>query len=213
MKVQIYLLWIPTTDLSKGSGESLRFPLIWELTEDDHWRDSLSDRSEKLFWGKWKGQCTCDYGEGVVVVHSLNSVQLFLTPKDCSTPDFPVFHQLPELDQTNVHQGSDAIQQSRPLPSPSPLAFKSFPASGSFPISQFFITGAQSIGASASVLPMSILDWFPLGLTGLNSLQNREHQESSPTLQSKSVISLVLRFLYGSTLTSIYDYWKNDSFD
>ena len=45
---------------------------------------------------------------------------------------------------------------------------QSFPASGSFPMSQFFASGGQSIGASASasVLPMNIQDWFPLGLTG-----------------------------------------------
>ena len=50
---------------------------------------------------------------------------------------------------------------------------QSFPASGSFPMSQFFASGGQSIGvsASASVLPMTIQDWFPLGLTGLISLQ------------------------------------------
>ena len=49
---------------------------------------------------------------------------------------------------------------------------QSFPASGSFPMSQFFASGGQSIGASASasVLPMNIQDWFPLGLTGLISL-------------------------------------------
>ena len=51
---------------------------------------------------------------------------------------------------------------------------QSFPASGSFPMSQFFVSGGQSIGASASVLPMSIQDWFPLGLTGLISLQSKE---------------------------------------
>ena len=52
---------------------------------------------------------------------------------------------------------------------------QSFPASGSFPMSQFFTSGDQSIGvsASASVLPMNIQDWFPLGLTGLISLQSR----------------------------------------
>ena len=50
---------------------------------------------------------------------------------------------------------------------------QSFPASGSFPMSQFFTSCGQSIGApaSASVLPKNIQDWFPLGLTNLNSLQ------------------------------------------
>ena len=49
---------------------------------------------------------------------------------------------------------------------------KSFPASGSFPMSQFFASGGQSIGALASVLPMNIQDWFPLGLTDWISLQS-----------------------------------------
>ena len=44
-------------------------------------------------------------------------------PMDCSMPGFPVHHQLPELTQTHVHQVSDAIQQSQPLSSPSPLTF------------------------------------------------------------------------------------------
>ena len=47
---------------------------------------------------------------------------------------------------------------------------QSFPASGSFPVSQLFASGGQSIGASALVLPMNIHGWFPLGLTGLISL-------------------------------------------
>ena len=52
---------------------------------------------------------------------------------------------------------------------------QSFPASGSFPVNQFFTSGGQSIGssASASVLPMNIQDWFPLGLTGLISLLSK----------------------------------------
>ena len=45
------------------------------------------------------------------------------SPMDCSTPGFPVHHQLPELAQTHVHLVSDAIEPSHPLPSPSPLAF------------------------------------------------------------------------------------------
>ena len=50
---------------------------------------------------------------------------------------------------------------------------QSFPASGSFPMSQFFTSGGQSIGVSASVLPMNIQDWFPLGLIGWISLQSK----------------------------------------
>ena len=65
----------------------------------------------------------------------------------------------------------DAIQPSPPLCSLL-LLLQSSPASGSFPMSQFFASGGQSIGASASVLPVNIQDLFPLGLTGLISLQS-----------------------------------------
>ena len=79
---------------------------------------------------------------------------------DCSTPVFPVNHQLPELAEMHVHQVGDAIQPSHPLLSPSPPSTQSSPASGTFPVSQFFASGGQSIGisASASVLPMTIPD-------------------------------------------------------
>ena len=80
-------------------------------------------------------------------------------PVDCSMPCFPVHDQLSEPAQTHVHRLGDAIQPSRPLSSPSLLP-SIFPASGSFPMSQFFILGGQSIGvlASASVLPANIQD-------------------------------------------------------
>ena len=68
-------------------------------------------------------------------------------------------------------------QWSHPTISSSVIPFssclQSFPASGSFLISQVFTSGGQSIGASASVLPMTIQDWFPLGWTGLISLQSK----------------------------------------
>ena len=91
---------------------------------------------------------------------------------------------------------------------------QSFPSSGSFQMSQLFASGGQSTGASASasLLPMNIQDWFPLQLTGL-ILHFKDSQESSPALQFKSIISSVLNFLYGATLRSIHDYWKNHSFD
>ena len=81
---------------------------------------------------------------------------------------------------------------------------QSFPASGSFPMSQFFTSGGQSIGvsASASVLPMNIQDWFPLELTGLMSLQSKGlSQESSPVPQFKIINSSAFSFLYSPTLT------------
>ena len=80
-------------------------------------------------------------------------------PMDCSTPDFPVHHQLPELAQTHGRRVSDAIQPSHSL-YPLLLHLQSFPASGSFQMSQFLSSGGQSTGASASasVLPMNIQD-------------------------------------------------------
>ena len=92
-------------------------------------------------------------------------------PMDCSTTGFPVHHQLPEPTQTHVHRVGDAIQPSQSYVVPFPSCLQSFPASGSFSRSQFFASGDQSIGASASVLPKNIQDWFPLGLTSLMSLQ------------------------------------------
>ena len=90
--------------------------------------------------------------------------------------------------------------------------FQSFPSSGSFPVSQFFESGGQSIGvsASASVLSMNIQDWFPDGLVGF-PCSPRDSQESPPTPQFQSNNSSVLSFLYSPTLTSIHDHWKNYS--
>ena len=90
---------------------------------------------------------------------------------DCSMPGFPVHHQLPEFAQTQVHWVSDAFQPSHPV-----IRFsshlQSFPASQSSPMSQFFASGGQRIGgsASASVLSMSIQIWFPLGWNWLDLL-------------------------------------------
>ena len=92
---------------------------------------------------------------------------------------------------------------------------QSFPASGSFPLSQLFLSGGQSIwvSPSGSVLPMNIQGWFPLRLTGLMSLLSKGLSESSPTPQFKSINSSVLSLLYGPVLTCLRNCWKNHSFD
>ena len=90
-----------------------------------------------------------------------------------------------------------------------------FPASGSFQMSQLFISGGQSIGVSVStsVLPMNIQDWCPLGWTGWISLQSKGlSRVFSNTTVQKHQFS-VLSFLYSPTLTSVHDYWKNHSLD
>ena len=92
---------------------------------------------------------------------------------------------------------------------------QSFSASGSFQRSQLFTSGGQSIGVSAlaSLLPMNIQDWFPLGWTGWISLECKGLSRvfSNTTVQKHN--SLALSFLYSPTLTSIHDHWKNHSFD
>ena len=73
----------------------------------------------------------------------------------------------------------------------SSFCLQSFPASGSFLASQFFTSGGQSIEASASVLPMNIQGWFPLGFTGLISLQFKELSRvfSRTTIQKQQFFS------------------------
>ena len=87
---------------------------------------------------------------------------------------------------------------------------QSFPESWSFPVSWLFISGGQGIGASASasILPVNIQGWFPLGWTGLISLLSKDSQESSPTPPFKSINSSALSHFYGRTLTFIHDNWK-----
>ena len=98
----------------------------------------------------------------------VQSCLILCDPMDCSMPGLPVHHQLLELAQTHVHW----VGWCHPTISSSVVPFssclQSFPASGFFPMGQFFTSGGQSIGisASASVLPMNIQDWFLLGWTG-----------------------------------------------
>ena len=95
---------------------------------------------------------------------------------------------------------------------------QSFPASVSFQMSQFLTSGSQSTGvsASASVLPMNIQDWFPLGLTGLIFLQWGTLKSLLYTTVQKRffgfhqfgcINSSAFSLLYSPTLTSIHDYW------
>ena len=112
---------------------------------------------------------------------SLSSVQFscsvmsdFYNPMDCSTPGFPIHHQLPELSNS-----CPSSQWCHPTISSSVVPFssciQSFPASGSFPVSQLFASGGQSVGvsATASVLSMNSQGWFPVGLTGWISLLSK----------------------------------------
>ena len=144
-------------------------------------------------------------------VQSLSRVQVFATPWTAA--------RQASLSITNSQSLLRLMSIELVMPSNQLIPFSSclhsFPASGSFQMSQLFASGGQSIGVSASVsvLPMNIQDQFPLGWTGWISLQSKGLSRVSPTPQFKSINFPVLNFLYGSTLTSIHDYWKNYSFD
>ena len=132
-----------------------------------------------------------------------------------STPGLPVHHQLPEFTQTHVHGVGDAIQPSHLLSSPSPPA----------PIPSQHQTLFQWVNSSHEVA--KVLEFQPQhqsfqrnpradllqnGLVG-SPCSPRDSQESSPTPQFKSINSPVLSFLHSPSLTSIHDYWKNNSLD
>ena len=109
------------------------------------------------------------WGVLAVVVQSLSCVWPSVT-YECSTPSFTVscFLSFVPLSQwCHLTISSSSVLFS--------FCLQSFPSPGSFPMSWFFPSGGQTIGAlaSASALPMNIQDWFPLGLTGLISLQSK----------------------------------------
>ena len=115
---------------------------------------------------------------------------------ECSTPGFPVLHPLPEFAQTHVRWISDAIQPCHPL-CPLLLLPTIFPSIGSFLMSWVFVSGGQSIGRLASVLPMNIQSWYPLGLIDL-------------ILQYKGLSRV---FSSTTVFTSMRDCWEKCSFD
>ena len=92
---------------------------------------------------------------------------------------------------------------------------QSFPASGSFQMSQFSTSNGLSIrvSASMSVPPMNTQDWSLLGWTGWISLQSKGLSRVFSNIIVQSISSSVLSFLYSPTLTSIHDHWKNHSLD
>ena len=135
-------------------------------------------------------------------------------PMDCSTPGFPVLHHLPELAQTHVHRVGDAIQPSHPL---RPLVL----LPSVFLIIRVFssqsglcIRWSKYWSFSFSISPSNEysglisfqIDWFDF-LTIQGTLKSLLQHHSSKA----SIFSVSL--LYGPTLTSIHDYWKNHSFD
>ena len=107
-------------------------------------------------------------------VQSVSHVRLFVTPWTAARQaslSITSSRSLPKLMSIKSVMSSNHLILCHPLLLPPSI----FPASGSFPVSQFFTSGGQSIGvsASASVLPMNIQDWFPLGWIVLISLLSK----------------------------------------
>ena len=158
----------------------------------------------------WKNIRTKVLVEGQSVSSVAQWCLTFCNPIDCSTPGFPVHHQLPELAQNHVHWVGDAIQPSHPLLSPSPPAFI-FPSIRIF--SNESVLGMRwpkywsfnfSISLSNEHSGLIRIDRFDLlAVQGiLKSL-----------LQFENISSSVLSLLYGPTLKSMCGYWKNHSLD
>ena len=144
-------------------------------------------------------------------VQLLSHVRLFVTPWK---PGLPVHHQSQSLLKL---MSTKSVMPSNHLILCCPL----LPLSSSFPSIRIFSNESVlhirwpkywRASASASVLPMNIQDWFPLGWTGWISLQSKELSRvfSNTTVQKHQFFNTAF---YGPTLTSIHDYWKNHSFD
>ena len=129
---------------------------------------------------------------------------------DCSTPG-----SCPSLSPRVCSNSCPSSRWCHPTISSSAVPVSScphsFPASGSFSVSQLFASGGQSIGVSAStsVLPMNTQGWSPLGWTGWISLQSKGLSRVFFSTIIESIKSLVLRSLYDPTLISVHDYWRN----
>ena len=173
---------------------------------DYSWGRKESDTTEQLNWTElwllWIINASIQVSVWVIAFNCGSSVtKPCLTPCDpmnCSMLGFPVLHYV-WVCHTPVHWVSDAIQPSHSLCSPF-SCLQSFPPSGSFPMSQFFPSGGQSFGASASasVLPMNIQDWFPVGLTDVISLLSKGFSRvfSSTTFQKHQFFSAQVSLWY-----------------
>ena len=164
-----------------------------------------------------KGEMPLGQGGKLVYVQYSSVTQLCQTlynPMDCIMPGFPDQHQLLELAQNHVHCIGEAIQPSRPLPSPSPPAFNRSQHQGPYQ----WVSSSHQVAKVLEFQPQHqsfqrifrtdfLLDWL------VWSCSPRDSQESSPTPQFKSINSWVLSFLHSPTLTSIHDHWKKHSLD
>ena len=150
----------------------------------------------------------------IILVHFSSVAESCLTlcdPMNRSTPGLPVHHQLPEFPQTHIHWVNDAIQPSHPVV-PFSSCPQSLPASESFPMSQLFAWGGQSTEVSplASFFQRNPrADLLQNGLVA-SPCSPRDSEESS---QFESINFLTFCLLYCSALTSVQDYWIDQSLE
>ena len=145
-----------------------------------------------LFWV----YSSISHDKGISSVQSLSHVRLFVTPwTAASQASLSITNSQRLLRLMSSSWWSHPIISSSVVPVPF-SCFQSFPASGSFPRSQFFASGGRSTGASAStsVLPMNIQDWSPLGWTGWISLQSKGLSSvfSNTTVQKNQLFGVQL---------------------
>ena len=215
------------------SGQKLVFVCQFGLPESIHWQklsDFLSAFGKQTQEQKSKVEWLCHKP-----CFAISEGSLGYMPGNYEI-DFPSSVQFSSLVMSDSFRHYGPRHARPPCPSPTPGVYpnlyplsqwchptisssvipfssclQSFPASGSFQMSQLFASGGQSNGVSAStsVLPMNTQDWSPLGWTGWISLQSKGLSIVFSTPQFKSIHSSVLIFLYSPTLTSIHDHWKN----
>ena len=145
-------------------------------------------------------------------VQSLHRVRLFVTPWTASRQaSLSVTNPWSLLKLMSMSWWCHLTISSSVVPFSSCL--QSFPASESFPMSQFFASCGQSIGASASVLPMNIQDQSPLGFTGLIPLQSKGLSSVFSSTILRRQFFGTQPFFYHPALTFVCDCWINHSFD
>ena len=164
-KCSLKLCWWDCIRLENCLSSRFMSVILW------HWTTHLVPMLSQNAYCGWGAWCqSLSFGTPFS-----NSAQFSRSVVSDSLRPYGLQHTRPPCPSpTHVHWVSDAIQPSHPL-LPLLLPPSIFPSIRSFPMSQFFASGGQSIGvsASASVLPMNIQEWFPLGWTGWISSQSK----------------------------------------
>ena len=170
-----------TREIARLFNQTLIYVLLWKYCVD------MFNSYNPLTLNEGNYSQYCEW-----CCSSAQSCPYLCDPMDCCTPGFPVLHHLPKLGQPYVHWVGDGIQPAHPL-HPLLLLSSIFPSIGIFSNESALQSGGQSNGAStsASVLPMNIQAWSPLGWTGLISLQSKGLSRvfSNTTLQKHRFFS------------------------